>query len=262
VFKTHLPEVEIVSLWELLAQNGLPAEAMPGDGRTLAIHDPCTARHEPAIQDAARQIVTQLGYTLEEFKFSRQKTVCCSYGGHMWLANPGVGHKVVDRRVAESPHDYVTYCAMCRDFFAGRGKSTFHLLDLIYEGPTALAGGVGPTYSQRHENRAHLKAKLLKELWGESMDDIQSYESIKLVIPPDIQLRLETRLILVEDLQKVIEYAERSGARLLNRKTGHYLAYYKPTTVTYWVEYSPQGDTFVIHNAYSHRMEVGGERHP
>jgi hypothetical protein len=90
------------------------------------------------------------------------------------------------------------------------------------------------------------------------MDGRQPFESIKLIISDEVQARLEARLILIEDLQRVIEYAERTGARLLNRKTGHYLAYHKPTSVTYWVEYAPQAEAFVIYNAYSHRMDVGG----
>jgi Fe-S oxidoreductase len=258
VFKTNLPEVEIVSLWEVLDEYGLPPETVKGDGRTVAIHDPCTARHERGVQDSARNIVQQLGYQIEELKFNREKTVCCSYGGHMWVVNPEVGRKVVDRRIGESPRDYVSYCAMCRDFFAGRGKASFHLLDLIYGGPTPEAAGPGPNYSERHENRARLKEKLLKELWEETMDGQQPFESIKLVISSEVQERLDTRFILIEDIQRVIEYAERSGARLLNRKTGRYLAYHKPTSVTYWVEYAPQAEEFVIYNAYSHRMDIGG----
>jgi len=72
-----------------------------------------------------------------------------------------------------------------------------------------------------------------------------------------VQQMIEDRLILVEDIQKVIEYAERTGKRMVNAASGHYLAFYKPTSVTYWVEYTPQEDAFRIHNAYSHRMEIG-----
>lgn len=90
------------------------------------------------------------------------------------------------------------------------------------------------------------------------MDGSQPYESIRLSIAEDVQAKLEQRLILIEDIQRVIEYAERTRRRLLNRQTGHYLAYYKPTTVTYWVEYMPAEDGFTIFNAYSHRMEVPG----
>jgi len=68
---------------------------------------------------------------------------------------------------------------------------------------------------------------------------------------------MEERLILMEDIQKVIEYAERSGKRMYNAASGHYLAYYKPASVTYWVEYTPQDDgAFLVHKAYSHRMEI------
>ncbi len=63
-------------------------------------------------------------------------------------------------------------------------------------------------------------------------------------------------MILVEDLRQVIEWAERTGSKLVQKKTGHYLAHYRPGTVTYWVEYSADQEGFVIHNAYSHRMEV------
>jgi hypothetical protein len=60
----------------------------------------------------------------------------------------------------------------------------------------------------------------------------------------------------------VIEYAERTGRKLINPATGRYLASYRPTSVTYWVEYLPGADGFTIFNAYSHRMEVLGGTQP
>jgi hypothetical protein len=90
------------------------------------------------------------------------------------------------------------------------------------------------------------------------MPEKAPYESIKLILPDAIQKQIEDRLILVEDIQKVIDYAERTGKRMFNNSTKHYLAYFKPTSVTYWVEYTPQADgAFLIHKAYSHRMEIG-----
>ena len=90
------------------------------------------------------------------------------------------------------------------------------------------------------------------------MGGAQAYESIRLIIADEVRVKLEQRLILTEDIQRVIEYAERTGRRLLNQGTGHTLAYFKPTSVTYWVEYLRQADGFAIYNAYSHRMEVPG----
>jgi hypothetical protein len=90
------------------------------------------------------------------------------------------------------------------------------------------------------------------------MPEQSAFESIRLVLPEAVQKMVEERLILVEDMQKVLEYAERTGKRMFNPTTGHYLAYFKPTSVTYWVEYTPWEDgAFLVHKAYSHRMEIG-----
>ena len=69
-------------------------------------------------------------------------------------------------------------------------------------------------------------------------------------------------MILVEDLQQVIGAAEKTGRKLLNRNTGRFIAHCKPASVTYWVEYSPSGDEFFVHNAYSHRMEIAEDVKP
>ncbi len=178
----------------------------------------------------------------------------------MWLAHPELAQEVVQRRIEASPADFVTYCAMCRDFFARQGKPTLHLLDLLYaRDPVGAARQPGPTFSQRHENRARLKRRLLKELWSEDMNDPMSYASIRLVIPAEVQEMLEKRLILVEDIQQVLEMAERTGARLVNKQTGHSLAYQKLGSVTYWIEYTLQDGAYLIHKAYSHRMELAEE---
>lgn len=263
VFKSHLPEVEIVSLWDLMDTHGLPANGNAirrKSSAPLAVHDPCSTRYESHIHDSARNLIHKLGYEIEELEFSREKTECCSYGGQMWLANPEVAQKVVKRRVAESPQDYITYCAMCRDFYARQGKPTLHLLDLIYGAdPDMQMHKRGPGYSQRHENRYHLKRKMLKEIWGEDMEEGKPYENIQLFVTAEAQTLLDDRLILVEDIQQVIDYAERSGKKLLNKKSGRFLASFKPAAVTYWVEYTPQEEGYTVYKAYSHRMEVSGE---
>ena len=259
VFKTHYPQVEILSFWEVYDELG-PQEFSKGDfNEAVSVQDPCSTRYESSIQDAVRSILKKLGCVVEELSLSREKTECCSYGGLMWLANRPVAEKMVQQRINESQRDYVTYCAMCRDFFARRGKRSLHLLDLLYgeaHKDHALSPPVG--FSQRHENRARLKESLLKELWSESMPEKSAYELLNLVLPDEVQQMVEDRLILVEDMQKVIEYAERSKKRMFNPSSGHYLAYYKPTSVTYWVEYTPQEDgSYLVHKAYSHRMEIG-----
>ena len=221
------------------------------------MHDACTTRHESAIQESVRNILRRLGFEIEELPLSRDKTECCGYGGLMFFANPDLAKSVIRRRVEESSLDYLAYCAMCRDYLAFSGKRTLHLLDLIFETPRDEAAlRKGPVYSQRHENRVRLKNAMLREWWGETMAEAQGYQTLRLKISDEVQQRMEERLILVEDLQQVIDYSERTGSRLLNRNTGHFLAYYKPASVTYWVEYSIAGDEFIVYNAYSHRMEI------
>lgn len=259
IFRVHYPEVEILSFWNVFDRLGPQQFPRREFSAPVSVHDPCSTRYEKGIQDAVRNILRKTGCEIEELPLSREKTECCSYGGSMWLANKPVAEKMVQRRIGESSRDYVTYCAMCRDFFARRGKRTLHLFDYIFgESKTDLALTPAVGFSQRHENRARLKEKLLNELWSEAMPEQSAFEAIRLVLPDAVQQIVEERLILVEDMQKVIEYAERTGKRMFNASNGHYLAYYKPTSVTFWVEYTPQADgAFLVHKAYSHRMEIG-----
>ncbi len=264
MFKTYLPEVRIHSLWDIMAEYGLPARESMAAKETvspvLAIHDTCSTRYETSIQDSVRKILAQVGAPTQELPLNREKTECCSYGGVMWLANRDLARKAVQRRISESQADYITYCAMCRDFFAGQGKPTLHLLDLIFaDEPTSRAARKGPGYSQRHENRSHLKQKMLKEIWMEQIKDLSGGETIQLVISPEVQEIIDERLLLVEDLKKVIAQAERTGRRLKNAKTDHYVTYYRPENITYWVEYLPHEDGYKVYNAYSHRMEIQEE---
>lgn len=87
---------------------------------------------------------------------------------------------------------------------------------------------------------------------------MEDHRKIVLHTTPEVQALLEERRILIEDLQKVIHHAETTGSRLVHPKTGHFKASFKPYKVTFWVEYSPSGDGYIVHNAYSHRMEVSG----
>ncbi len=264
ILKTHLPNARVTSLWEVFDRLGFPGAVKPeGSPKAIAVHDTCTTRHEEQIHKSVRNILERLGYGIEELPLTREKTECCGYGGMMFFANPELAKEVIRRRIEASPLDYVAYCAMCRDYFASRGKRTFHLLDLIFGLPEdEAATKKGPGYSYRHENRVRLKAAMLKELWGETMAEQREYETLRLGISPRIQELMDQRLILVEDLKAVIHFAETTGTKLLNRQTGRTMAHYKPASVTYWVEYTHEGGEFVIHNAYSHRMEVAEESKP
>lgn len=256
-FKPNFPEV--VSIWEIIRQIGLPESSRPG--RKFAIHDTCTTRLETQMHEDVRTILAQLGYAIEELPYNRDKTKCCGYGGLMWSANRDLSKQVALERAQESDADYVVYCAMCRDSLAAQGKRTVHLLDLIFDAdPLLEAEKAGPNYSTRHENRFRLKTRLTQNLWQEDLSLEKSYMNIKLKLLDGVQELLEERRILLEDVQKVIEYAEETGRKFINDTDQHFLAYYKPASVTYWVEYSPQDEYFVVHNAYCHRMQIMEDR--
>ncbi len=257
VFSDRFSREKVVSLWEIFDRHGLPQGVDSGQVATVSVHDPCTTRHEPKIHDSVRSLLRKIGFEIRELELTREKTECCSFGGLMRFANPDLAEKVIQRRIDAAPETLLAYCAVCRDHYASHGKPTWHLLDLIFGTATGDAAVYrGPYFSQRRENRARLKAKLLREVWGEESPDYKGYRDMKLHIEDHVLQLMETRMILVEDLQKVIAWAEETGNRLVHKETGRFLAHHRPASVTYWVEYTPADDGYTIHNAYSHRMEL------
>jgi glutamate synthase (NADPH/NADH) small chain len=258
VFSERLPTGKVVSLWEVIDELGLPQIPQRSPVRVLVVHDPCTARHHARAQDSVRNILHELGYETSEIPLSRDMTECCGFGGLMCFADRDLAERVVQRRIDATPEKMLAYCAMCRDRFASQGKPTVHLLDLIFKGDNQEPEwNKGPDYSQRRENRARLKRSLLSELWNEVVGVAQeNYRDITLHISDQVRELMEKRMILVEDVQQVVQWAEKTGRKLVHRQTGNLLAHYRPATVTYWVEYSPAEDGYTIHNAYCHRMHI------
>lgn len=256
MFKTHLPEVDTISIWEIFDQHHLFPTSVQYT-RPMVIHDPCTSRHEENWQEAVRAGMSALKIDFHELEMSRKLTECCGYGGVAWLAHPELVKDMLNRRINEDDADYLTYCVMCRDLLAGEGKPTLHLLDLMYgQDLEKLAVRRGPDYSQRHENRLRAKQKMLKLLSGKDQLMPESYESYNLLLSSEMRKMIEERLILLEDIQKVIEHAETTGEKFTNQENGHTLACFKPNLITYWVEYVQDGDKYLVFEAYSHRMEV------
>jgi glutamate synthase (NADPH) small chain len=257
MFERELPDLPVVSLWEVLDTLELPGSTPSGQGRVVAVHDSCTARNARTVQNRVRSLLTKLGFDAEELPWSRELTKCCGYGGLLYRVNPGLADEFVRSRVNESPSDYVTYCSNCRDFFAAEGKPAYHLLDLLFDGhPGKAPARRGPSYSMRRENRRFLARKLLGEIWGEAVPEDAPHVSIRLHLSPEMEAKMDRESILAEDVQRVIFEAENSGNRLFYPDSGRYLAHYRPGIITYWVEYSPEDDGFLVHNTYSHRMKL------
>jgi len=258
MFKKHLPEIKILSLWEVLEKD----ESLTcNEGKSygpLAIHDPCSTRYEPHIQNTVRALINKNNIQTEELALSKEKTSCCGFGGLMQNADPNLAKKVIDLRGKESSLDYITYCSMCRDSLAMVGKRALHLLDLFFPWEREVDPINRPCcgWSERRENRARLKSELLKDLWGEDSEGLEAYETISVILASGIGSILEERRILISDIQQVIHHSILSGNRLIQQDTGNFKTTYRPYYVTFWVEYSVVEDGYMIHNAYTHRMVV------
>jgi Fe-S oxidoreductase len=298
ILEDRLPEMEKISLWKVLEDIGLPepGTSLAGilNGKTMAIADPCITRKAPETQETVRRIVKALGVVEDKLPLSGDKPECCGYGGLMYNANPQLARDVVAHRARHveppaltkpfspppgwhrkkllegtdtvyysttvSEHDYLAYCAMCRDHLAAAGKRTSHLIELLFpnvDGADPAARG-WISWSERRANRKRVKDAVLHELGEAEEVPVEEYENIKLIISDDVFRKIDDRRILENDIRKVIDNAERHGKKMRNNETGNYLAYYQPENVTFWVEYSPEGEGFRIHNAYCHRMKIVG----
>jgi hypothetical protein len=77
-----------------------------------------------------------------------------------------------------------------------------------------------------------------------------------LQVSPSVGSLLEERGIKEEEIRTVLIFAESGRQFHIQAATGHRLAYFTPSKVTYWVEYWPEGECYRIYNAYSHRMRI------
>jgi len=250
-----LPEMKARSLWTVLAEIGWPEGERSRVAGPLAIHDPCTGRRAVEAQRAVRALAAGLGTDVRELG-GAELTTCCGFGGLASFANPEVADKIVDRRIGESGADYLTYCAMCRDNFARRGKRAIHLLDLIFALPDGgdPAARPDPGFSRRRDNRVRLKARMLREVWGEDMSEPQP--ELELVIPDEVRADMERKLILVEDVARAVGEAEKTGRKLMDKATGRSIATLRIGEFTCWAEYEKTEQGLVLHRAWGHRMQV------
>ena len=252
-----LPKATLVSYWSLLRAIGLPPGATARDGATLAINDPCAARHDAALQQDVRALLGACGVTVVEPALSGRTTECCGYGGLLAQANPDLGIRVARHRAEAAAEDFATYCAMCRDMLAKAGKRARHLFDLLFPRGGDPAARPATGFSRRRENRVRLKERLLADLWKEPAPAPKAaFESIAVAFTETAERHMEERRILVSDIQKVLRHMEETGRRFVHEQTGHSLASYRPSVVTYWVQYEAGSAGYLVHNVWSHRLQI------
>lgn len=252
-----MPDAEIVSHWSILSALGLPKSA--AGGGTLAVNDPCSAREDGSVRSDVRSLLADLGVSVVEPRYTGELTQCCGYGGLLSEVDPELAESAARARLDGVDEDYVTYCAMCREMIARTGRRAMHLYELLYPGNGAPGARPVTGHSARRENRVRLRETLLRGLWGEEGGTrAEDWESVSVEFTEQGAAAMESRRILKSDVQKVLHQAERSGRRLVHAENGRFLASFRPVVVTYWVEYEQRGDSFLVHNCWSHRMRIKG----
>ncbi len=250
MFKDHMPEIPVRMVYDILAPEAcrqLPFEQ-------AAVFDPCASRDYPEMQQAVRVFAAQSGVRLEELRYHGKLSQCCSWGGHGYNVNRKVTDRQAKEQVEMSDLPYITYCTNCHDIFAARGKECRHILDLIHG--INLQGRKPPTLRQRRVNRYALKKELI-ERYGIDAQMPELETVLDLRMEPEMLVKLDRELIMLEDISAVIRTSERTKLYILHADINRRSAHLRRGIITYWVEYEPNGDgSYTVFNAYSHRMHL------
>ncbi len=240
---------EVVGVWDILNSIGLPQGAERRK-RPAVMHDSCAARGNRAMQESVRALAEKLGCELTETEWSGDLTTCCGYGGLVSQANPTMAHEMAEFCVRQSNEPFITYCMACRDRLAREGHESIHLLELVY----ASAAGAPPDISEKRRNRLALKEKLLTEIWREpAVEDTLDFTIEYL---PGARELMDERMILTQDIARLLAAYRESGAAVEDADTGLLTATQRIGNVTFWVVFENIDGGCRVHRAYSHRMII------
>lgn len=253
-FASRLPEAERISLYEVIENWGLPETALESQ-KKVSIFDPCASRYNENMQTSVRKLMKRIGFDLVELPYNSKMASCCGNGGQIYATNPDLFNSSAKRSCELSENPYITYCINCRDIFINMGKPSYHVLDIMFN--LNLEPQLPLSLSRRRRNREVLKANLLEEIWQE--DYMLDPSEQKLIISEELLQKLNSKLILDEDILNVIEYCESTGNKLLNPKTGEFIGHLKQGIITYWVTYKVEDNCYRVSRAYSHRAVIDGE---
>jgi Fe-S oxidoreductase len=252
MFAMFLPEIEMVSLYELLAKSDtiLPARVFS----EAAVFDPCAARNDCRMEAGVRSLAGKAGIALEELA---EPNHCCGYGGHIRIANPELYDEITEHRVSASQKPYIVYCANCKEVLASRGKECSHILDIAFG---LNAGSRMPCLQEKRENSLKVKKELMRKQGIEFMPEKHEWDEINLTINNEMLASMDRKLITTADLKEAIWLAESTGENFFDENDGMCLCSMVKPVITYWVQYREIAlKTYEIFSAYYHRMRFSGE---
>ena len=241
---------EVLGIWEVLLSLGLP-DGTRNPEKQAALHDSCGARGDRETQQAIRTLLSQLGCTVLETPGSGDRSPCCGYGGLTAYANREVAAEMTEQCLSRSEAPYITYCMACRDRFARQGRTSHHILELVY----GTDAGAPPDISEKRYNRLTLKKELLREIWQEEpMEKILDFE---MHYTPEARQMMDERMILTDDVSAVLDSFRKTGEAVLDRENGCLISRLRIGNATFWVRFTREGEnSYKVHSAYSHRMNV------
>jgi len=257
LFTEFLPEIELVSIYELLAD---AASSLANNGhRLLAVFDPCMARDFPEMEAAVRDLAKDMGIELTELP---EKNHCCGYGGHMRVANQDLFDTIVERRSSADEAPYLVYCANCAGTFAIEGKEHVHILDLIFPDEHSRDGSFNrqslskePSLLcslQQLRDNATLTKTAVAEIYGDTIPPPpeKPWDALKVEIPSALAEGMDKRLILADDIREAIYEADRSGEYFILPDGELRQCQLERDAVTIWVQYTKNE----VVDVWSHRM--------
>ncbi|MBQ2928127.1 MAG: 4Fe-4S dicluster domain-containing protein [Oscillospiraceae bacterium] len=240
---------ELQGIWEILEEIGLPEKAKRLD-KPIAVHDACGARGDAETQQSIRRIAESLGCIVADTPYSGDKAPCCGYGGLTQFTNREVAKKMTDKCLERSDLPYLSYCMACRDRFAREGRESMHLLELVY----GTSADYCPDISEKRFNRLSLRNELLKEVWKEEVEEVDLGFTIDYT--PEAIAMMDDRMILKTDVIRVLQNLKETGEAVFDGESGLCVTRARLGNVTFWVKYTETETGFMVHRAYSHRMNV------
>ena len=240
---------DVTGIWTILENIGLPEKSKRLE-KPVAVHDSCGARGDSETQQSIRRIAESLGCQVQETEYSGDKSPCCGYGGLTQYTNREVAKKMVDKCLERSELPYLSYCMACRDRFAREGRESMHLLELVY----GAAADSCPDISAKRYNRLSLRNQLLEEIWNEEVMKVDLGFSLEFTA--DAEKMMDDRMILKGDVARVMQSLRETGEAILDEESGLYLTRARLGNVTFWVRYGETESGYLVHRAYSHRMNI------
>lgn len=134
--RNNSKNIKVVSLWEVLSNLGVPEDKKniyANTDKKFTIHDPCSTRSEGKIHKSVRKILDDLGLNVEEMEFNKERTLCCGAGGMVPIFQGQIAKEHIMRRTQEAKTEYIiSYCQECVESMRKGGKSSYHILDLLF----------------------------------------------------------------------------------------------------------------------------------